>query len=170
MTVKQTNKKNHAQSPSSLNPFRTKQGSGCRDTPPPHTHTHIRAGGILTPRSSRLSSTRWSQCCQELCREAVVSGHSFPFPPEWNITGEKHMFFFQLPSRASGGTADSQLTHLSSPCKLRRERPLLRWLKEPRGTGTQTKASFRSEVTEAVCSLWGALHALQVGHSVNPVL
>lgn len=86
--------------------------------PPPLT----RAGGILTPRSSRLRSTRWSQCCQEQCWEAVVSGHSFPFPPECNITGEKHMLFFQLPSPASGGTADSQLTDLSSPCKLMRER------------------------------------------------
>lgn len=30
--------------------------------------------------------------------------------------------FLSVPSPASGGTADSQLTHLSSPCKLMRER------------------------------------------------
>lgn len=152
-------KKIHAQSSSSLNktgncsPFRTKQGPGCGDSP------RTRAGGILTSRSSRLGSTRW--------REAVVSGHSSPFPPEWNITGEKLVTrahaFLSAPQPClwwnSWLSANSSLFSLQAY----EERPLLRWLKEPRGSGTQTNVSFRREVTEAVYSLWGALHALQVG-------
>lgn len=173
VTVKQ---KIHAQSSSSLNKagnrslFRTKQGPGCGNSTP-HPYTCWRNSGS---QSSRLSSTRWSQCCQEQRREAVVSEHPFPFLQNETLWEKslwpEHVLFFQLPSRAPGGTADSQLTRLSPPCKLVRRDHFWDDLKKPRDPGTQTKASFRSEVTEAMYSLWGVLHALQVGHSVNPVL